>query len=195
MCSPSTGANRVRNMQTTLAPQYTRIAVVLHWLIALLIVLNFVLAWVADEMPRAEKMEIMASHKAFGLSILALTLIRIVWRFIHRPPPFSSALSAWEIALARVTHFMFYFLMLFMPLSGWGMVSGSGRPISWFGLFDVPALPVGSDKVVGGVFHESHETLAFVMLGLLALHVAGALKHRIFDRDDTMARMIPFLRR
>ncbi|WP_067732100.1 cytochrome b [Novosphingobium naphthalenivorans] len=175
--------------------QYSRVAVVLHWLIALLIALNFIAAWVAEDMPKAEKMQIMANHKAFGLTILALTVIRILWRLVHKAPPLSAALASWEVALARVVHVLFYFLMLFIPLTGWGMASGSGNPVSWFGLFDVPALPVAGNKALGGIFHESHEVLATIMLGLFALHVAGALKHQLLDRDDTMARMVPFLRR
>lgn len=182
-------------MESTTAPRYTRVAVFLHWLIALLIALNFIAAWVADDMPKPEKMQVMANHKALGLTILALALIRIAWRLVHKAPPLSAALSAWEVALARVTHFLFYFLMLFIPLTGWGMASGKGNPVSWFGLFDVPALPVGSSKVVGGVFHESHEALGIAMLVLLALHVVAALKHQWLDHDDTMARMLPFLGR
>ncbi|MCJ2186157.1 cytochrome b [Novosphingobium beihaiensis] len=174
---------------------YSRVAVVLHWLIAVLIALNFAAAWIAEDMPKVQKMEIMATHKAIGLTILALTLVRIVWRLMHKAPPLSSALAAWEAALAKVTHGLFYFLMLFIPLTGWGMASGWGKPISWFGLFGVPPLPVGDSKVLGGIFHESHEVLATAMLALIALHVAGALKHQILDRDDTMARMVPFLRR
>ncbi|MEJ2457293.1 MAG: 50S ribosomal protein L33 [Novosphingobium sp.] len=144
---------------------------------------------------KPEKMEIMANHKAVGLTILALTVVRIVWRLVHKAPPLSAALAAWEVALARVTHGLFYVLMLVIPLTGWGMASGWGKPISWFGLFSVPPLPVGDSQVVGDIFHESHEVLAIVMLALIALHVAGALKHQVLDRDDTMARMVPFLRR
>lgn len=182
-------------MKSTLAPRYTRVAIILHWLIALLIVANYVIAWSAEDLPKAELIALMGYHKANGLSILTLTLVRIAWRLVHKGPPFSAALSAWEVALARVTHFLFYFLMLAIPLTGWGMVSGGGDPVSWFGLFEIPALPVGPDKALGGIFHESHEVLAIVMLGLLALHVAGALKHQLLDRDDTMARMAPFLSR
>lgn len=182
-------------METTQAPRYTSVAIILHWLIALLIALNFVAAWVADDMPKPEKMQVMANHKAFGLTILALTAIRIVWRLIHKAPPLPTTLPAWEAALARVTHFLFYVLMLLIPLTGWGMASGSGKPVSWFGLFAVPALPVGGSKALGGAFSESHELLGYVMLVLFGLHVAAALKHQFLDRDDTMARMLPFLSR
>lgn len=181
-------------MESTISSQYSRVAVILHWLLALFIAANFIIAWVADDFPKAERMQMMGIHKAIGLTVLALTVIRIIWRLMHKPPPLSSALAAWEVALARVTHFLFYVLLLAIPLTGWGMASGHGQPISWFGLFNVPALPVGSSKAVGGVFHESHELLGIVMLVLLGLHVLGALKHQFLDHDDTMARMLPHLR-
>ncbi|KHK91627.1 cytochrome b [Novosphingobium malaysiense] len=182
-------------MKTTRSPQYTRVAITLHWLIALLIAANFVLAWSAEDLPKEQAAALMGYHMANGLTVLGLTLFRIVWRLIYKGPALSAALSAWEVALARVTHFMFYFLLLFIPLTGWAMVSGGGRPVGWFGLFQAPALPVGSDKALGGIFKESHEVLAIVMLALFALHVLGALKHMFLDHDDTMARMIPMLRR
>lgn len=182
-------------MEGTVSSRYSGVAIALHWIIALLIALNFAAAWYAEDLPKPEKIEVMANHKAFGLTILALTLVRIGWRLAHRPPPLSTALKAWERTLAHVTHWAFYALMLLIPLTGWGMASGGGKPVSWFGLFDIPALPVAGNKALGGVFHEGHELLATLMLALFALHVAGALKHHVLDRDDTLSRMLPFLRR
>jgi len=177
------------------ARRYSAGAIVLHWLIALLIALNFAAAWVAEDMAKAEKMQVMGNHKAFGITILFLTLLRIGWKLAYKAPPFETTLKPWEITLARITHFLFYFLMLAIPLSGWGMVSVGGNPVGWFGMFNLPALPVGSDKATGGIFQEAHEILATGMLFLFALHVGGALKHMVIDRDGTMARMSPFARR
>ena len=178
------------------AARYSGGAILLHWLIAILILLNFAAVWVADGMPKPEKMQVMANHKAIGLTILALSLLRILWRMTHRAPPFAAEVKRWEAALARTVHTLFYVLIIAIPLTGWAMVSsfGKGKPVSWFGLFDVPALPVSSDRAVGGAFHDLHENLAIAALLLLALHVAGALKHQFFDRDGTLGRMAPFLR-
>jgi cytochrome b561 len=176
--------------------RYSRGAMTFHWVIALLIVCNFVLVWVAEDKPEAEEARLVGFHMAVGLTILALTVLRVAWRFMNPPPPFADTLKAWEIALAKVVHGLFYFLMVAIPLAGWGMVSSftKGGPISWFGLFDVPALPVGWDKATTDVLHESHEVLAILMLVLIALHLAGALKHQFLDRDGTMARMAPWMR-
>jgi cytochrome b561 len=181
---------------TDSAGRYSRGAIILHWVIALMIVGNFIGAWTAEDLPRDQKIVIMGYHKASGILIMLLTLVRIGWRLTHRPPALAETLKAWEAALARVTHSLFYFLMIAVPVAGWGLHSayGKGKPVSIFGLFDFPALPVGSDKPTIGVFGDLHENLAIVMLVLAALHVLGALKHQFLDRDGTLARMLPFLR-
>lgn len=184
-------------MDTTNAQaRYSRGAIALHWIIALLIAGNFVGAWLAEDLPRAEKMELMGYHKAFGMLILALTVLRIVWRFTHRPPPLVETLQAWEAALAKVTHTIFYFLMLAVPAAGWGLHSafGKGKPISFLGWFDIPALPVGSDKPTIGLYHELHEVFATLMLVLFVVHVGAALKHHLIDKDGTLRRMAPWVK-
>lgn len=179
---------------TNSTARYSRGAIILHWLIALLIIGNFVGAWTSEDLPRDQRMIMMGYHKATGIVILLLTLVRIGWRLINPPPPLLETLKTWEAALAQVTHALFYVLMLAVPLAGLGLHSafGQGKPVSIFGLFDFPALPVGIDKPTIGLFHELHEVTATAMLVLLGLHVAAALKHQFLDRDGTLARMKPF---
>lgn len=185
-------------METTLASaqRYSRGAIVLHWLIAMLIMLNFAAAWIAEDMPKAEKMQMMGNHKAIGISILVLTVVRIVWRLMHKAPPMVDTLKAWEAALAKVTHGVLYLLMLAIPFSGWAMSSAysKGEPVPFFGLFGVPALPVGTDKPTIGMFHEIHEITANLMILLFVIHVAAALKHHLIDKDRTMRRMVPWIK-
>lgn len=179
---------------TNTAARYSRGAIVLHWLIALLIIGNFIGAWVSEDLPRDQHMVMMGYHKATGVVILLLTLVRIGWRLVNKPPALLDGLKAWEVALAKVTHGLFYLLMLAVPLAGLGLHSafGKGQPVSLFGLVDFPALPVGSDKPTIGLFHELHEVTATAMLVLLGIHVLAALKHQFLDRDGTLARMSPF---
>jgi cytochrome b561 len=181
---------------TDSAARYSRGAIILHWLIALLIIGNFIGAWISEDLPRDERIVMMGYHKANGVLILLLTLVRIGWRLTHRPPALVATLKAWEAALAKVTHTLFYVLMLAVPLAGLGLHSafGKGKPVSMFGLFDFPALPVATDKATIGLFGDLHEATATAMLVLFGLHVAAALKHQFLDRDSTMARMLPFLR-
>jgi len=113
------------NTMGSQAQRYSLGAMALHWIIAVLIALNFIGAWVADDAPRAEKLQMMASHKAMGLLILALSLLRLVWRLVNRPPALLESLKTWEAALAKVTHWLFYFAMIAIPLAGWGLHSAA----------------------------------------------------------------------
>lgn len=174
--------------------RYTTGAIAFHWIIAALIVLNFALAWSAEGAPKAQAGQLMATHKAIGISILTLTVLRIVWRMIHPAPPLAETLKAWEAALAKVVHALFYFLMVALPLSGWAMSSAADRPVSYFGLLQIPMLPIGPDRETAGMFSEMHGVFATSMLVLFVLHVTAALKHQFVDRDTTMRRILPFLR-
>lgn len=178
------------------AARYSRGAVALHWIIALLIVSNFVLAWVAEDLPDEQKYALIGNHKAIGLTVLVLTVVRIFWRLTHKPPPLLETLKNWEAALSKVVHVLMYGLMLAIPLAGWGMSSiyAKGAPISMFGLFGFPAMPIAHEKSTQELFHELHEITATLMLVLLALHIGAALKHQLIDKDGTMRRMVPGLK-
>ncbi len=171
--------------------KYSTGAIILHWLIAVLIGLNYVGAWEAEDLAAADKAYAMAGHKAFGMTILALTVLRIIWRLTHTPPPLSPGLKTWEAGLAKTVQSLFYLFTLAVPLMGWAMHSAAtgGAPVNAFGLFAYPGLPLAQDKAMAGLFHELHETLATLMLVLIGLHVLGALKHQFLDRDGELRRM------
>lgn len=171
--------------------RYSTGAIVLHWLIAVLIAVNFAAAWVAEDMPKAEAMQMIGNHKAIGLTILVLSLVRLGWRFTHRPPAFAPTVRPWQARVARVTHGLFYVLMIGIPMGGWALHSAAtgGKPVSAFGLFDYPGLPLPQDKATAETFAELHETFATVLLVLAGLHVLGALKHQFLDRDGNLGRM------
>lgn len=174
--------------------RYALGAIVLHWLIAGLIAMNFAAAWVAEDMPKAEAAQVMGNHKAIGILVLALTVVRIGWRLTHRVPPLSEGLKAWEAALAKVVHALAYIAMLALPLSGWAMHSAEsgGKAVGIFGLGAVPALPLAHDKALGETLEGVHGALATLMLVLVVLHVAGALKHQFVDGDGSLRRILPW---
>jgi cytochrome b561/polyisoprenoid-binding protein YceI len=191
------------------AARYTAVAIVLHWAIAAAIVLDFALGWwmheaIEDEDWAAQAIAAFQLHKSIGLTILALSLLRLGWRLVGRPPPLPPAMPAWERAAARAVHWAFYALMVAVPFSGWLYASVQWRegaplavPTLWFGQFEVPHL-FGLDELsarardrLADAFEDTHEWLAWAMAGLLALHVAAALKHRFVDRDDVLASMAP----
>lgn len=186
-------------MATAALPQrtshsgYSRVAIAFHWTIALLIIGNAVGAIVSEGLDGPTRGAIMSIHKPTGITILFLSLARLGWRLGHGFPRFPDSTPAWDAAFARATHVAFYFLMIAVPLAGWIMVSPGDRPLTWFGLFDIPKLPVS--KATGEAAHTAHVTLAFLTIVLVVLHVAGALKHHLVDKDDVLQRMLPLVRR
>uniref|UniRef100_UPI003B3B1CC6 cytochrome b n=1 Tax=Sphingobium sp. TaxID=1912891 RepID=UPI003B3B1CC6 len=137
--------------------RYTAIARALHWIIAALIVANLFIGFAHDALPK--DWAVVPVHKSIGLTVLALTLVWIVWRLTHRAPPLPVAMPAWEKGAAHATHFLFYALMLVLPLSGWIMVSAGTRPLHWFFLFDVPKFAVEKGDAIVGLSRGAHELL------------------------------------
>ncbi|WP_312487716.1 cytochrome b [Sphingomonas sp.] len=166
-------------------PRYSRVAIVFHWTIAALVVANLAIGLLHESLLPGT----IPLHQSIGLTVLALTAGRVLWRLGHRPPPLPAEIPAWARGSAHALHMTLYLLMIAMPLTGWAMGSGRAvpRPVSWFGLFDVPPLPIG--RAAGGVGHEAHEILGWVMLALVAIHVAAALRHHYLLRDGLLTRM------
>lgn len=185
-------------MNSSAAPgRYTAVAVALHWLVALLVIGNVVGGWLAgwlgndaDPAQKAASLSIITLHKSVGLTILALTLVRLGWRLANPPPPLPAYMTVFERRAAIAVHLGFYLLLLVLPLTGWAMVSSrpSAAALSWFGLIGVPDLSVPAQLL--GLLRDSHHRLGWVLTGLVLLHVGAALKHRILDRDNILARML-----
>jgi cytochrome b561 len=174
--------------------RYSWVAIWLHWLIALLVVANLVTGLFHDSLLDGVK-GLIPAHKAIGISILALSVARILWRLAHRPPALPAAMAGWERVAARGTHAAFYALLLILPLTGWAMVSAGEerRPLVWFGLFNVPWLPVSD--TVGAVADRGHLVAGYVMAGLVVVHIAAALRHHFVLHDSVLARMLPAVSR
>jgi cytochrome b561 len=180
-------------MSRTSLHKYSGLAMLLHWTIAVLVIVTWRISEAAEEAAtRAAKGEIMANHFAIGVVIFALVVVRLIWRQVSPPPPASNAHAGWERTLARIVHLAFYALLLVMPIAGWVALSSFGEPINVFGLFTLPVLPVGIDEARGEAIFELHGTAGITLLVLTALHALGALKHTILDKDGTLFRMLPF---
>jgi cytochrome b561 len=172
--------------------RYSRVAILLHWTIAALILVNLYLGLFHEDMSKPVRATMMFYHKSIGLTVLALTLLRLAWRLGHRPPPYDAALKKWEVGLARATHWTFYVLLFALPLTGWLLISTGGKPTSVFGLFSVPALPVSRGDDAHDLFDNVHVVLGWAMLVLVVLHVAGALKHQLQGHRQVFGRMAPW---
>jgi len=176
------------------AERYGAVAQFLHWLIVALLIVQVSTALLADDMPLGlAKLAMLARHKSFGMTILALALIRVLWRLANPAPPLPATLKPYERALARVTHVLLYALLFAMPLSGWAMSAALNYPVSWFHLFTWPN-PVSPDKHLAEILKDVHETLAYVLAATVTLHILAALKHHFVLKDDTLRRMLPFSR-
>ncbi len=170
--------------------RYSSVAIAFHWTIALLVIVNLVIGIGHESIPALRAW--MGAHKATGITVLALTLARVAWRLTHRPPPLPSGTPAWERVAAHATHWSLYALMLAMPLTGWALVSGpdATRPLSWFGLFNVPKLSA-PDEQLRAVSHAVHEWGFWLLIAVVLAHAGAALYHHLFQRDATLTRMLP----
>ena len=170
------------------AARYTRVAILLHWLIAALIVVNLLVGFFHEDFDKPVRGALMAFHKSTGITILALSLARLAWRLTHRPPAYDVSMRPWERVLARATHILFYVMLIAMPLSGWLLSSTGTRPVGlWYGLFGIAKLPAAAET--HDLWEESHELLGYLMLALVVLHVAGALKHHFEGHRHMIERM------
>lgn len=168
------------------------VAKTLHWIIALLVIGMLVGGLTMTSMkPSMDKLQVYAIHKSLGVTVLVLMLLRFAWRGVDPRPQDVAGLSPTVAFMARAVHRLFYVALIAMPISGWVYNSASNFPLVWFKLLPLPAL-VAPDPAIKAFAHDVHETLAWLIILLLAAHVAGALKHHFIDRDDTLRRMLPF---
>jgi cytochrome b561 len=175
-------------LSTLPVARYTRTAVVLHWLIAALLLVEFAHGWWMQEIPKQPagvRADAFNQHKSVGLVLLALALVRLGWRLAHRPPALP-ATARWQALAAKGNHALLYAMMLAMPLSGYLGSVFSGYPIKWFGV----TLPAWgwSDPGIKEFMSSVHLATSWILLVSFCLHVAGTIKHSLAG-DAVMARM------
>lgn len=195
-----------------MSDRYTKTAVILHWLIALGVFGMFALGWFMSDLPKEAPDQITYDlfdlgiytwelskeasprsfyfnlHKSIGVTLLMLIAIRILWRTTHKPPAPLASLKSWERKLSTAAHHFLYLLMVAIPVSGIIMAVSSKYGVKWFGIKILSGL---DNKPLREIFHETHEIVGILMVVILVLHIAGALKHKFIDKDDTMKRMMP----
>jgi len=170
--------------------RYSAPAIALHWLLALMIVVSFGVGLFMSDLPLSPtRLKLFNWHKWAGVTILALSGLRLLWRLTHKPPP-APAMPAWQACVGQATHVLLYALFFVVPLVGWAYSSAAGLPIVWFGLLPLPDF-VPVDKLLAEAIKPWHERSAMLMAGLVLLHLAGAIKHQWLDRDGLIQRMLP----
>lgn len=171
--------------------RYDSISAGLHWLTAALIITAIIVVLWAEEAGKDLGLQLIFLHKSLGITVFGVILLRVVWRFLHRAPPLPSAIPGWQKSAAKAVHFALYTLMLALPVSGYLLSTKSSFPLEWFGN-ELPKAPVSEGTAE--LASEVHVVLAWVLVAMVALHIAAALWHRIAMRDRLMARMALFSR-
>jgi cytochrome b561 len=162
----------------------------LHWATALLVIGALAAGWKMVGLPFSPlKVKVFNWHKWLGITVLALTVLRVLWRLAHRPPP-PLPMPAWQRKAAHALHGLLYLLLCLQPLVGWANSSAAGIPVVWFGVLPLPDF-VPKDHDLAEKLEHLHGLLGLLLAVLVAVHLLAALKHHFIDRDDTLRRMLP----
>jgi cytochrome b561 len=181
--------------------RFNYVAIFFHWIVAALIFANILIAWQFSWVQGPMRLLAFQAHKSIGITVLLLSVLRIVWRAVSTLPPFPDTMRSWEKGAATIVERGFYFVMLALPLTGWALASASDLhiPTILYGVVhwpDIPfisSLPFGKQLAVYSASVDAHHMLAKITYVLIGLHVLAALRHQFIKRDHVLARMIPFL--
>lgn len=171
---------------------YSPLAKTFHWLVALIVTPMVLGSFFLEDLAKPIKGTAIMLHKSFGLTVLALMLIRLIYIHVHGRPDLPSTVSKWERILARTVQYTLYLLLIAMPLVGWVMSAAAGHQPVFFGLFTFPFPGIQPNKALSDLMFQVHQTIAFIIIGLLCLHIAGAIKHHFCDKDAVLRRMLPW---
>ena len=174
--------------------RYSNVAIVLHWLLALVVVCIFAVGAYMSDLPVSPlKLKLYNYHKWAGITFLALSALRLLWRLSHRPPALPAAIELampnWQSKAYHATHYALYALFFVVPLLGWAYSSAAGFPVVLFGELPLPDF-MAVDKEFAKSIKEVHGIAAFSLIALAALHIAAAIKHHFFDKDGLISRML-----
>jgi cytochrome b561 len=172
--------------------RYTTVAILFHWLIALMIIGAFTMGVVMTDIPgiTPTKLKYYSWHKWAGVTILALATLRLLWRLTHAAPPYPASMPVWQKSAANALHGLLYVLMFAVPLSGYFYTLAAGYPVVYFGLFELPVL-IAKNPELSPILKGLHYWLNMALAASVAAHVAAALKHHFIDRDGVIKRMMP----
>jgi cytochrome b561 len=175
--------------------RYTLTTIALHWVLGVALVGMFAVGLYMADLPFSPlRLKLYNWHKWAGMTILALSIVRLLWRVTHPAPELprhiADIMPRWQAWAHHGTHYALYALFFVVPLVGWAYSSAAGFPIVVFGVLPVPDL-LAPDKALAEWIKPLHEISAFALAGLVLLHVAAALKHQFWDRDGLLNRMLP----
>jgi cytochrome b561 len=173
-------------------PRYTKTAMLLHWLTAVLIIATFCLGLTMVGIPgfSPTKLKYFSWHKWLGVTVLGIAVLRVLWRIAHTPPPALVSIPPLQHKLAEGMHYLLYFLIFAVPISGYLYSYAAGVPVVYLGLFQMPA-PFEPNTELKPILKTVHYVLNMTMAAAVVAHALAALKHHFIDRDVTLKRMLP----
>lgn len=170
--------------------RYHAVAQLLHWGMAFIVITIVAIGLMHDGWSDEAKGVGMRLHKSLGITIFVLAWLRLTWRLTHKPPPYTPPLPRWQKLFAGSVHWVFYALMIGMPIGGYLMSSGGSRPMLWFGV-ELPKLPIERESALWELAHQGHGWGGYLMAGLITLHIAAACYHLMAGFDNSVERMLP----
>ena len=181
--------------------KYHPIAMLMHWLTALAVLGLLIMGWVMTSLPPGSALQfsLFQTHKSVGMTVLALTVLRLIWRFTHPVPALPDTMPAVEQRLAHLGHFGLYALLLGLPVVGWAVVSTSAFniPTVLYGVLPLPHLEIlahsANKAALFKVVKQLHDLGGLVLAGLIAIHAGAALRHHLVLKDNVLTRMLPVL--
>jgi cytochrome b561 len=178
-------------MSHTPVTKYSSLSKLFHWVIALAVILMLSAGFFLDDLPEQFQGTAYMLHKSTGITLLFLMLLRFIWIHAVGKPALPTAMRLWEKMLSRVVQYGLYLLLIMMPLSGWIMSVAENRDPIYFGLFKASLPWVGENQSLSKFMAESHETIAWILIAFITLHILGALKHHFINKDTILRRMLP----
>ncbi len=168
--------------------RYTKVAIILHWIIAALILGLLATGWYSEVLPKGDaRTSIVMLHKSVGLLVFGFIMLRIFWRLSHKPPALPESLPAWQRTVAGILHFALYLLMFIQPVSGYLSSLLGAKPVTFFGIV-IPQW-VEKNDAIRPFFHDTHEIAGIIFTDLVVIHIAAAIKHQL-AKDGIAQRML-----
>ena len=177
--------------RTARQPGYGGVAKSLHWLIVALLIVQFAVAWTMPDInPRTPPSTLVDLHFSFGVTILFIALLRLLWRWRYPVPLISDDVPVWQDWSARATHALLYLLLFVLPALGWIDAGFRDLSINFYGLLTIPPI-VAASRGLAGTTGDIHVLVSYILLGVVGLHVLATLYHHFWLRDRVLLRMLP----
>ena len=170
--------------------EYTKTSKTIHWLTAIIVLSMLTFSFFLSDLPSSIKPNAYMLHKSFGLTVLGLMLLRIIWIISAGRPSLPSNMPNWERIFARAVQHSFYLFLILMPLSGWIMATASKRSPVFFGLITIPCPGISPNQDLAKLMNSSHKIIAWILITLAFFHICGALKHHFLDKDEVLKKML-----